>query len=226
MAAAASDKPAQAEEAKTPRRSLWRRIPTPIVVTLVGLVLSAWLLPAITRQWDDRQKAHDLQASLIEEMSTASARALAAGANAMETRQSGSARLTKAEQAWEIAAVEIQAKLRAYFPQKVVRSWANVRYFMAAALSAAYHREVELPIENGHHPRANVEILGLNELLLNSGRGFKAYTSREEAFGMWMLLTQGVIDGHLESEAERNVLAAHPRGYSTTWRDLFHDLVP
>jgi hypothetical protein len=84
----ASEKSAPAEERNAAHPSFWRRIskallfwwrlPTSLLVTLVGLALSAWLLPAITRQWDDRQKAHDLQASLVEDMSTASARALVA----------------------------------------------------------------------------------------------------------------------------------------------------
>jgi hypothetical protein len=54
-------------------------LPTPVVATVVGVVLSAllslWLIPAFTRQWDDRQKAHDLKAALIAEMATASAQA-------------------------------------------------------------------------------------------------------------------------------------------------------
>jgi hypothetical protein len=33
-----------------------RKVPTSLVVTLLGIALTAWLLPAVTRQWDDRQR--------------------------------------------------------------------------------------------------------------------------------------------------------------------------
>jgi hypothetical protein len=64
-----------------------RRIPTSLVVTLLGITLSAWLLPAITRQWDDRQKAHELQAVLVANMASASAKALIAAQHALLVRQ-------------------------------------------------------------------------------------------------------------------------------------------
>jgi hypothetical protein len=76
MATTASEKPAAAEEGTPAERRFWRRIPTPIIVTLLGIVLSAWLLPAITRQWEDRQKAHDLEAALVARMTADTARIL------------------------------------------------------------------------------------------------------------------------------------------------------
>jgi hypothetical protein len=80
MAAAESNGPAHAqEEGAAHRRGLWRRIPTPVIVTLIGLALSAWLLPAITRQWDDRQKAHELKSAIVAEMAAATAPALIGG---------------------------------------------------------------------------------------------------------------------------------------------------
>jgi hypothetical protein len=55
------------------------RVPTPVVVTLLGIGLSAWLLPAITRQWGDRQKAHELKAALVTDIASASSRVLLGG---------------------------------------------------------------------------------------------------------------------------------------------------
>src|SRR5262249_21299243 len=55
------------------KRPLLRRVPSSLIVTLIGIALTAWLLPAFTRQWDDRQKARDLKASLADEMSAATA---------------------------------------------------------------------------------------------------------------------------------------------------------
>src|SRR5215213_208236 len=58
------------------KRPLLRRIPTSLIVTLLGIALTAWLLPAITRQWDDRQKAHELKATLAADLASATARSL------------------------------------------------------------------------------------------------------------------------------------------------------
>lgn len=65
-------------EENTKRRFL-RRVPTPLVVTLVGIALTAWLLPAFTRQWDDRQKAHELQAGIVADMASATAQVVIGG---------------------------------------------------------------------------------------------------------------------------------------------------
>src|SRR5436305_1490816 len=52
--------PAAAGVAAEKKRRLLRRIPTSVVLTMLGIALRAWLLPAISRQWVDRQKARDL----------------------------------------------------------------------------------------------------------------------------------------------------------------------
>jgi hypothetical protein len=218
--------PEETGAAAEKKRRLLRRVPTPLLVTLLGIGLSAWLLPAITRQWDDRQRAHDLKASLIEDMSTASARALVAGLDAIRTRQSASERLHRTEQDWQIAGVEVQAKLRAYFPQAVVQTWENYRFVMSAALWAAFHREV-VRVTPSQFPSERQALLGLTELGKALGKGkskFKAYGSRSDAIQGWALLDSDLE--LLEYKAEHDVLAAHPRGYSTTWRDLLHDLIP
>jgi len=55
------------------------RVPATVVVTLVGIALTAWLLPAFTRQWDDRQKERQLKAEIVKEMASATSRALVGG---------------------------------------------------------------------------------------------------------------------------------------------------
>jgi hypothetical protein len=41
-----------------------------VIVTLVGIGFSAWF-PAFTRQWDDRQKARELQAAVADSIAVA-----------------------------------------------------------------------------------------------------------------------------------------------------------
>src|SRR5438874_375987 len=76
------DAPAAGAAAEKKRRLL-RRVPTSLLVTLLGIALTAWLLPAFTRQWDDRQKSHELAASLIGESAAANADVLTAGQDAV-----------------------------------------------------------------------------------------------------------------------------------------------
>jgi hypothetical protein len=124
VATAASDKPASPEETHSPRRRFWRRIPTPILVTFIGIALSAWLLPAFTRQWDDRQKAHELQAAIVTDMASATARMLTRGeerfarqrAKGLGRRQRAAANEGVRSIEWSQASLQLEARLHAYYP--------------------------------------------------------------------------------------------------------------
>src|SRR5215831_1269203 len=83
-----------AAEAEAPRRRLlrrlwdllrrlpgrtWevlRRLPMPLVATLLGVLLSAWLFPAFTHEWNDRQKARDVKASIVTDLVAATTNVL------------------------------------------------------------------------------------------------------------------------------------------------------
>jgi hypothetical protein len=122
-----------APEAKAPaekKRPLLPRIPTPLIVTLVGIVLTAWLLPAFTRQWDDRQKAHELQSALVTEMADASAPALLGGGNYWANKTGGGAEITRVADAWARASFKIESRLRVYFSPQVVVAWQLYSWFV------------------------------------------------------------------------------------------------
>src|SRR4051812_9873136 len=61
------------------KRPLLHRLPTSVVVTLLGVALTAWLLPAFTKQWDDRQKAHELKTAIVTDIASATAGAMIGG---------------------------------------------------------------------------------------------------------------------------------------------------
>jgi hypothetical protein len=220
METTASEQSAPAAKGKSAQQRSWR-IPTPVVLTIVGLVLSAWLLPAITRQWDDRQKAHDLQASLIEDMSAANARALVAAQNAFETKQAVSQPASKAEQDWQVSSHEVEAKLRPYFSRQVAQAWGNYERFMQLALFEAFHRAL-VPVDAvPFDPRAFKRLeqgLGTRESRYEAFRWNSVHLAAWHAVGKQLRLA--------EAHAESAVLAAHVKGYSTSWRDLLNDLVP
>jgi hypothetical protein len=77
LTAMAGAPPSQAQSSGR-ERSWRRRVPTALLVTLLGIGLTAWILPAFTRQWDDRQKAHELKAAIVAESASATANVLTA----------------------------------------------------------------------------------------------------------------------------------------------------
>src|SRR5215469_17017810 len=79
--AAGAEEAAKAEP-KAENKPLLRRLrrpPTALLVTLLGIALTAWLLPAVTRQWNDRQSAHAVQAGIVSDMTAATARVFQGG---------------------------------------------------------------------------------------------------------------------------------------------------
>jgi hypothetical protein len=194
-----------------------RWIPKSLVLAVIGIGLSSWLIPAITRQWDDRQKAGDLKAALVAEMATATGRAVL-DAQAFtyappDTRPSPSANAAAVKE-WSVAALEIRARLDAYFGPAAVEAWEVVTHYVNATLSSAYRR-------NYHD-------------VLIPGPQFEPTPHRrlQDLFSKFYGGNEGAIDDlatELLTEEERvarSILAMNVRGYSTTWDDILSDLLP
>jgi hypothetical protein len=136
----------QASEAADPaaasRLRRWTRIPKAVLVTLLGLIVTAWLLPALTRQWDDRQREHELKAAVVADMASSTARALVGGEAIWSERPLSQQERGEIGDQWALSALEIEAQLRSYFPSSVVASWevyswAVDRFIDAHHISAA-----------------------------------------------------------------------------------------
>src|SRR5215218_2805225 len=120
-------------------RSLVRRSkPRSLVLAVIGIGLSSWLIPAFTRQWDDRQKAGDLKAAVVSEMATSTGRALldAQAYATAHARPAGGANAAAVRE-WSVAALEIRARLDAYFGPSAVARWEVVSEYVRATLSRA-----------------------------------------------------------------------------------------
>lgn len=57
-------------------RSRWWWLPKPILLTLFGAAISAWLIPAFTRQWQDRQKEREIKVALVSDIGDSTSDAL------------------------------------------------------------------------------------------------------------------------------------------------------
>src|SRR4051812_10469288 len=130
--------PAERAAAAEKKRPLLRRVPTTFVVTLLGITLTAWLLPAFTRQWDDRQKAQELKAAIVADMAAATGAALVGGeaiwaragqklprdrVAARSSLKTGRSQRDSVADTWARSSLTIESRLRAYLPQQIVKAW-------------------------------------------------------------------------------------------------------
>lgn len=190
-----------------------RSIPKSLVIAVIGIGLSSWLIPAFTRQWDDRQKAGDLKAALVTQMATATGRAVL-DAQALSnvnpgTRPSPAARAAAVKE-WSVAALEVKARLGAYFGPAAVDAWEVVTYYVNATLSHAYGNAFVPGRLEGSAP-APGPLQDLYSEYYSGDTGIEDL-ARE-------LITQ-------EEHVARSILAMNVRGYSTTWDDFLSDLLP
>jgi hypothetical protein len=179
--------------------------------------LSSWLIPAITRQWDDRQKAGDLKAALVAEMATATGRAVLDAQTftyaSADSRPSPAANAASVKE-WSVAALEVRARLDAYFGPAAVNAWEVVTNYVNATLSHAYRRNEQdavVPLRRFPTTRAG----HLQDLY---GKFYDGDDTVIDDLAV-ELLTQ-------EESVARNILAMNVRGYSTTWHELVSDLLP
>jgi hypothetical protein len=105
-------------------------------VTVVAALLGSWLLPQITRQWQDHQKALEIQTGLVSQMSESVSSAVATGrfiAAGLVAQSSADPRVeqrawNEGYRQWTTAGASIGAKLRAYLGSRVSSEWRSFTY--------------------------------------------------------------------------------------------------
>ena len=220
---------ATAERAAPVRRH--RKVPTSVVVTFLGIALTAWLLPAFTHQRDDRQKVRELQAQFADAIAAGTATALAKGSVAASQPSSTIGPRRKAldpiETDWEIARTRLQLKLSAYFPQSVVTAWSDFGFEVVRFLRVC--RYVGVP---GWNTDLGIYLgsLNLTKKQIEEPLGLPGLTiSRLLSIPQYRRRGLETIRGFMLAHAARvteTMLSAHAAGYSTTKRDLVNDLLP
>jgi hypothetical protein len=254
------DEPSEGEAPAAPTRSRrWLRVPKAVLVTVLGLALSAWLIPAMTRQWDDRQKEHELKAAVVADMATATAQALVGGEAIWSGQHVTGQAAEQVKTRWALASLELEARLRTYFPASVVTgwdiySWAVDRFIRARNVSAAAElqdavtsgvrldpsvadaaayllvldQNIVPPAPNfGVDPSSKTPIsdrANLKKLRSMLSGGIERYQAAGLVFSTWTALEKQLLG--FEQALADQVLRSHAAGFSTTTRDLLHDLVP
>jgi hypothetical protein len=246
------------EDAAPAERARFRlRIPKAVLVTVLGFALSAWLVPAMTRQWDDRQKEHELKAGVVADMASVSAQALVGGEAVWSSagkRRVPEPKPTPAQKEWELSTLGLEARLRAYFPRSVVTSWeiyawAVDRFLGASSPSASAALQDAVQSGEPLDPRvadATAQLLAL--VIERPGPSFKKSANmphsdsinipklrgmlspelqryeQNYSYAKWTAVEKQLLD--IEQAVADQVLRNHASGFSTTPRDLMHDLLP
>jgi RNase H-fold protein (predicted Holliday junction resolvase) len=90
----------------------------PLIILFVGALISGLLIPAITRGWQNHQKALEIKTQLVSELSKAIMEMIMAIQFAhLGSKSQKQAEFDKAYREWEIQSAVIGTKLQAYFPE-------------------------------------------------------------------------------------------------------------
>jgi hypothetical protein len=208
-------------------------VPSSVVVTLMGALLTVWLAPAVTRQWEDRQAARDLKARIAEEAVISALQAIEAGAGLAEGRGAHET----VDAAWRQAALKTEIKAKAYLENSTVKGWEDanqaVKYFLLvsddvanARVEASYPRADDTTDAEYVYERIwrNLDtwVPPLDDpndtaQLLASDR------AKDRATGMQVLRSSMLATVGAAADV---LLSAHASGFSTTRGDLLKDLLP
>lgn len=230
--AAAGDHAEHARERVPPkavRPRLWW-LPKPILFTLFGAAVSAWLVPAFTRQWQDRQKEREIKVALVSQVGDSTSDALVTSqylANQAFPGGSVQAEYNRFSLEFSRQSAQIEAKLQAYFPgQRLVDDWRtysvvvqNDFYLLTGNPSgkAEAVQTVRRYLEStpgGAERTAGVNWKRLRSLKFDNASAVEDYV---------------LVSGELLDSRERlthAVLDANAEGFSTTGGDLIDDLTP
>jgi hypothetical protein len=227
--AAAGDRAKSAREGAPPAavrsrwRSLWARAPKPVLMVLFGAAVSAWLVPAFTRQWQDRQKEREIKVALVSEIGDSTSDVLVTSQFvASGALTSGQAEYNRVSLGWARRSAQVEARLGAYFPgQGLADRW----------------RDYSIVVENGLYLITN-ETAGKTRAV-NEVRRYLETRGLEPAEVNWNLLlaldNQEAVDDYVDVSRKlldaskpliQAILDANAEGFSTTGGDLIDDLTP
>lgn len=231
--AAAGDRAKSAREGAPPTavrsrwRSLWARAPKPILMVLFGAAISAWLVPAFTRQWQDRQKEREIKVALVSEISDSTSNALVTSQFvANRALADGQAEYNRISLDWAQRSAQVEAKLAAYFPGR--------------ALVDDWH-DYSIVVENDFYlltksTAGKAEAVDTVRRYLESARGPESTAAvnwdqlraldfdNVQAVDDYVLVSRELLDA--SKPLIQAILDANAEGFSTTGGDLVDDLTP
>jgi hypothetical protein len=207
----------EAAGAEAPReREAWSAhvrawLGNPLVVACASAVLIYWIIPQVTRQWQDHAQVLDIQTGLVSEMSESSSdtimtsRIIGARLSGESTQEAFNSTVRN----WAVKSAVIGSKLEAYFPHSDIgkewREYSNVvsNYIqLAATANASRPGRVELIRRYRSLPRVSPPIRW--HVLATQAAG-QAFQDNYELLARVLLARR--------DELVQRVLAAHPSGF-------------
>lgn len=252
-AAAAPDENAAHEEIGREELARERnrfRVPSSVLLTLLVALLSVWVAPAFARQWDERQKARELQADLAQDVAVATAAAMGDGLAAL-TGATSLDPMTAAKE-WDTARARLEAELRVYYPgDPVIQHWYQTSMDIADLQRIApecrefFGMAFGQPREIFEGPLAREYLIHLfyekpasrNDKLPR--RTWERAEKRGDNYARWVFNARQKQDpvrflakllrrmfAQRVDTTLAHILETTPEGFSTTRRDLLRDLLP
>ncbi len=117
----------------------------PLVILLAGTFASGWLVPRITRRWQDQRRGLEVQAELVERVTSAvTAIFIATQFAQVGARSQTQEDFDKAYRSWEDEKAVLTALLKAYFRNDAL----DVQWLTCRALATAYYVQLGIKPED------------------------------------------------------------------------------
>jgi hypothetical protein len=208
-------------------RSAWARAPKPVLMVLFGAAISAWLVPAFTRQWQDRQKEREIKVALVSEISHSTSNALVTSQFvASRALADGQAEYNRISLDWAQRSAQVEAKLAAYFPgRELVDDWHDYSivvendFYLLTKSTAGKAEAVETVRRYLESPRGPEATAAVNWDQLRT-----LDFDNVQAVDDYVLVSRELLDA--SKPLIQAILDANAEGFSTTGGDLIDDLTP
>jgi hypothetical protein len=122
-------------------KSLGPLLSHPLLLLALGTLLSGLLIPRLTREWQDHQKALEIRTDLVGEMSEAVMTVLVdadvwgPSASGTADPEAASEHSLTAYREWKVRSAVIESRLRAYFPDDTLATeWYWYQHAVASFL--------------------------------------------------------------------------------------------
>lgn len=207
-------------------RSLWARAPKPVLMVLFGAAISAWLVPAFTRQWQDRQKEREIKVALVSEIGDSTSDVLVTSQFvASQALTDGQAEYNRVSLDWARRSAQVEARLAAYFPGQALAD--NWRKYSVVVDNDLYllTGETAGKAEAVNEVRQYLEARGSELTTAVNWNLLRALDfDNQQAVGDYVLVSRELLDA--SKPLIRAILDANAEGFSTTGGDLVDDLTP